>query len=143
MKESHFGLFVWKCRYHAFWVCSVARDDVGAKVPSLIAAARVIGHGSNVDGAGLRSLGSQLNPEKWALERGSVSSELDAASASAIQHVSWGEFVLTHHLGAQGGDLPRRGQRSPLVGVVKQQTFGGSCVLGQLDQTLCACIDGS
>ena len=115
---------------------------MGAKVPILVAVARVMGHGSNVDGAGLRSFGCQLNSEKWALERGSVGSQLDAASASAIQHVSWREFVLTHHLGAQGGDLPGRGQRPPLVGVVKQQTFGSSCVLGQLDQTLCARIDG-
>ena len=51
--------------------------------------------------------------------------------------------MLTHHLGAQRGNLPGCGQRPPLVGVMKEQTFGGSPVLSKLDQTLCACINGS
>ena len=143
VKKRYFYLFVRKCSNHAFWIRSVARDDVAAKVPSLIAGARVSGNGSNVDGAGLRSFRSHLYPKKWALERGSVSRDLDATTAGAIHDVSRGELVLTHHLGAQRSNLPGRGQRPPLVGVMKEQTFGGSRILSQLDQTLCAGINGS
>ena len=143
VKKRYFHLFVGKCCNHAFWIRSVARDDVAAKVPILIGVACVLGNGSNVDGAGLRSFRGQFYPEKWALERGSVSSELDATSASAVHYASRGELVFTHHLGAQRSYLPGGGQRPPLVGVMKEQTFGGRRILSQLDQTLCACINGT
>ena len=143
VKKRYFHLFVGKCCNHAFWVRSVPRDDVAAKVPILIGVAGMSSNGSNVDGAGLRSFRGQLYPKKGALERGSVSSELDTTSASAIHDVSRRELVLTHHLGAQRSNLPGRGQRPSLVGVMKEQTFGGSRILSQLDQTLCAGINGS
>ena len=40
-------------------------------------------------------------------------------------------------------DAANTGVRPSFVGVVKEQTFGGSRVLSQFDQTLCACINGS
>ena len=109
VKKSNVYLCVGKRCHHAFWIGSVAGDNMAAKVPSLIAVARVSGNGSNVDGAGLRSFRGQFYPKKRALKHGSVRSELDATSASAIHDVSGREIVLAHHLSAQCGNLPGRG----------------------------------
>ena len=113
------------------------------EVPIILFAACVMSDGANVHRAGLGSFGREFDPEEWPLERGSVRSELDAASACAIQDVARGEFVLTHHLCSQGSDLPWRSQRASFVGVMKQQTFGSGGVLSQFNQPFCACVGGS
>ena len=113
------------------------------EVPIILFAACVMSDGANVHRAGLGSFGREFDPEEWPLERGSVRSELDAASACAIQDVARGEFVLTHHLCPQGSDLPWRSQRASFVGVMKQQTFGSGRVLSQFNQPFCVCVGGS